>query len=283
MTIAALLQPPGEADHKYSRGVLAVRTGSTRYPGAAVLSIEAAWRTGLGMVRFAAPSEAVAHLVLQRRPETVTEDGHADAWLIGSGMALTPAMPHKREAILRALADPMPVVLDAGAIAVLEPGKPPTAPTMITPHEGEFVRLWQSIAPREPVLRTVADRRRAARTVAERFGVAVLLKGSVTVIAEPSGNTAEAGPATPWLATAGTGDVLGGILGALVATHAADIQRNPGTILDLGRAASLIHDGAARIAAHGSPTESDPATGRPITALDVAEAIPAAVEHLRRN
>ena len=81
---AGVLRMPTASDDKYSRGVLGVRTGSERYPGAAVLGVEAAHRTGLGMVRYLGP-ERPAALVLARRPETVTADGRVQAWLIGSG------------------------------------------------------------------------------------------------------------------------------------------------------------------------------------------------------
>ena len=81
---ARVLRRPTAPDDKYSRGVLGIRTGSDQYPGAAVLGVEAAWRTGLGMVRYLGPSVPTS-LVLQRRPETVTADGRVQAWLIGSG------------------------------------------------------------------------------------------------------------------------------------------------------------------------------------------------------
>ncbi|MBQ9918603.1 MAG: hypothetical protein IJO71_15580, partial [Microbacterium sp.] len=81
---ARTLRRPTDADDKYSRGVVGLRTGSTRYPGAAVLGVEAAWRTGTGMVRYLGPARA-QDLVLQRRPETVTADGRVQAWVIGSG------------------------------------------------------------------------------------------------------------------------------------------------------------------------------------------------------
>src|SRR3954470_13754689 len=77
---------PEASDDKYSRGVLGVLTGSAQYPGAAVLGVEAAARTGAGMVRYLGDAEA-ARLVLQRRPEIVTAPGRVQAWLIGSGMA----------------------------------------------------------------------------------------------------------------------------------------------------------------------------------------------------
>ncbi|MBU4465924.1 MAG: NAD(P)H-hydrate dehydratase, partial [Actinobacteria bacterium] len=78
------LRNPTNADDKYSRGVVGIRTGSDAYPGAAVLGVEAAWRTGIGMVRYLGPDRPTA-LVLHRRPETVTADGRVQAWVIGSG------------------------------------------------------------------------------------------------------------------------------------------------------------------------------------------------------
>src|SRR5688572_29932419 len=97
------LRRPTAADDKYSRGVLGVRTGSDAYPGAAVLGVDAAWRTGVGMVRYVGADRPTA-LVLARRPETVAVDGRVQAWLIGSGTdahSRTPGETETLRAILR--------------------------------------------------------------------------------------------------------------------------------------------------------------------------------------
>src|SRR5690606_1343654 len=112
---------PAPHDDKYSRGVLGVITGSDRYPGAAVISVDAALHTGLGMVRYLGPAD---QLVLSRRPEAVAVDGRVDAWLLGCGTA-TPD-----DATRTAAAQGRPTVLDAGALSL---ASTPQGPTVITP------------------------------------------------------------------------------------------------------------------------------------------------------
>lgn len=304
---AAQLRRPCAADDKYRRGVLGVRTGSARYPGAAVLGVCAAWRTGVGLLRYAPPIEERASepglpppaaAVLAARPETVFgEPGGrpCDAWLIGSGTDPAERPFAEREALLRLLRGPSPAVIDAGALDLVREarsGGGPTAPAILTPHAGEFERLWRDAdldalpggwAPRppragsEPPPTEAGARRDAALRLAERLAATVLLKGSVTVVATPRGRDFAWGPATPWLASAGTGDVLGGILGALVAARAEEVRADPELLGPLGITAALLHDLAARIA---SGDEEANGAGRPITALDVAEAIPAAISRL---
>lgn len=283
---AEFLTRPTTDDHKYSRGVLGLRTGSSAYPGAAVLGAEAAWRAGAGLVRFVPqrgdapppfglPTPAAA--VLAARPETVISWGGdpCDAWLLGSGTSAQRRSTAERQALVALLAGQAPVVADAGAIdrELLRAAGDRRAPTIITPHAGEFARLWESLGQRPRPTRD-AD---AAAELAAHLDITVLLKGSVTIAASPSGELFESGPATPWLATAGTGDVLAGILGALVAAHASAVRLDPELLAQLGATAALLHDVAARIA---SGDDAQPASGRPVTALDVARAIPAAFERL---
>src|SRR3954452_3477673 len=111
--VAEVLRRPTAADDKYSRGVLGIRTGSALYPGAAVLGVEAAWRTGLAMVRYVG---AARDLVLQRRPETVTQDGRVQAWLIGSGTDASARRGDETHALRAILSGDVPVVVDAGAL-----------------------------------------------------------------------------------------------------------------------------------------------------------------------
>ncbi|MGO3886316.1 MAG: ADP-dependent NAD(P)H-hydrate dehydratase, partial [Mycetocola sp.] len=215
-----ILVAPHATDNKYSRGVLAIVTGSVRYPGAAVLGVEAALRSGPGMVRFVGP-DPVTHLVLARRPEIVPGPGRAQAILIGSGM-------DRDEAVLRwdqsvAATPPsasVPVVLDAGGITLLgrrlrlkavttgagtegdAAGEPPV---VITPHAGELAALLD--VDRAGV---EADPVAAAVRAAARWNCVVVLKGSTTVVATPSGRARTVPVTTHWLASAGTGDVLAG-------------------------------------------------------------------------
>ncbi|MFB8147749.1 NAD(P)H-hydrate dehydratase [Microbacterium sp. NPDC056003] len=257
------LRRPTAADDKYSRGVLGVRTGSDAYPGAAVLGVEAAWRTGLGMVRYVGPDRPTS-LVLARRPETVASEGRVQAWLIGSGTDAASRAPGETEALRAILHDTDPVVVDAGA---LDLGADATAPRILTPHDREHARLRSSLglAPGGP------DRVAAAVETAEVTGAVVLLKGSATIVATPDGSAIEVAAGTPWLATAGTGDVLAGVIGGLVAgANAGERGTDAASLGALAASGAWLHGHAGRLAAaeHG---------GGPITALDVAEALPRAV------
>ncbi|MFV0318972.1 MAG: NAD(P)H-hydrate dehydratase [Microbacterium sp.] len=264
--MSARIRVPGPADDKYRRGVVGLRTGSDAYPGAAVLGVEAAWRTGIGMVRYVGPDRA-AQLVLQRRPETVWGDGRVQAWVIGSGTEAGTRPAEETAALRGILSGSVPVVVDAGALG-LAPGA--AAPLLATPHarEHDALRAALGLAPVAPDADddTRAD---AVRATADALGGAVLLKGSVTIVAAPGGAAIRVGPATPWLATAGTGDVLAGVLGSLTAAAGAAA---PDELVSVAALAARLHDRAARIAAgvYGP-------RGGPITALDVAAALPHAV------
>jgi hydroxyethylthiazole kinase-like uncharacterized protein yjeF len=248
---------PLERDDKYSRGVLGVITGSDRYPGAAVLGVEAALRTGVGMVRFLGEPRA-ADLVLQRRPEAVTASGRVQAWLLGSGMDPTDRDP---VALTTALEQPVPVVLDGGAIDLHHRAE---GPVVITPHAGEFARLLD--ADRVDVS---SDPATWARRAADKLGVTVLLKGHTTHIAGPGVSLAVRSAPT-WLATAGAGDALGGILGALLATHTREVADDPAELARLAATAVVLHGLAASRASGGGP----------FTILDLAGEIPAVIAEL---
>lgn len=256
---------PQPGDDKYSRGVLGVVTGSDRFPGAAVLGVEGAARTGVGMIRYLGPDRA-ADFVLRRRPEAVTADGRVQAWLIGSGMA-----PERDEALDRSLRERLgqglPAVLDAGAVDLIPAA---SGPVVVTPHFGELVPILAA-AGEDVSKQQVADEpERWAVRAAAASGATVLLKGTTTYLADPGGlrHAVQAGP--PWLATAGSGDVLGGVLGALVATGSAAILDDPARLADVAAAAAWIHGAAGRAASGGGP----------IAALDIAEALPGVVRSL---
>ena len=276
---AGVLRMPTASDDKYSRGVLGVRTGSDRYPGAAVLGVEAAHRTGLGMVRYLGPERPTA-LVLARRPETVTANGRVQAWLIGSGTDASERRAAETRALRDLLAGEVPVVVAAGALDLVADapgGAPWRAPVVVTPHDRELARLRDAAGlPAVDLTGPGVDRTAAAVDSARALGVTVLLKGARTVVATPAGVARTVTSPTPWLATAGTGDVLGGILGALVAgaagaAEAAGAADEAGA-LDvealgaLAATAALVHGRAAAAA-------SAARAGGPITALDVAEAV----------
>ena len=210
--VAARWPVPGAADDKYSQGVTGVLAGSTTYPGAAVLCTGAAVAATSGMVRYAG---SAAQQVLSQWPEVVAAPsvaaaGRVQAWAVGPGLGTDEA---GAEALWFALETDLPVIVDADALTILA-AHPDlvanrAAPTVLTPHAGEFARLAGS-PPGD-------DRVGAARKLADRLGVTVLLKGNITVIAEPGGPVYLNTAGQSWAATAGSGDVLSGIIGALLA------------------------------------------------------------------
>lgn len=250
--VSALLPRPSLTAHKYTRGVVGVRAGSATYPGAALLSVGGAASGLVGMVRYVGP-EAVARTVREQHPEVVGE-GRVQAWVVGSGSG-DDAAQHLRQAG----SDGVPLVVDADALAHLEvlgpDGQRP--PLVLTPHAGELARLLD-------VERAQVEARQLhhAREAAARFGATVLLKGPHTLAAAPDGRVRVTTTGTPWLATAGAGDVLGGVVGALLAAGL-----DP---LDAASVGSWLHGAAATLAAAGGP----------IVAGDVARALPAVVRGL---
>lgn len=270
---------PGDTSDKYTRGVLGVVTGSDLYPGAAVLGVEAAARTGLGMIRYVGAPGAAAE-VLRRRPEAVTAPGRVQAWLIGSGMDATQRPADDAHRLAAALSDGAPLAIDAGALDLVGRAE---GPVIITPHYRELAGVLARVADDDPDAVTAddiaADPAGWAVRAAESLGVTVLLKGHTTHVAAPGGAryAVTAGPS--WLATAGSGDVLGGVLGALLATHAdelaadgaaADSADGASTMASLAATAAYLHGRAGALASRGGP----------IVALDIAEALPEAVREL---
>lgn len=257
---AAQIAVPVESDDKYSRGVLGVITGSDRYPGAAVLGVDAALHTGVGMVRYLGAGH-VSTMVLQRRPEAVAGEGRVQAWLIGSGMDHADRDEATRARTALAVAQALPTVLDGGALDLHESAE---GPVVITPHYGELARVLgvqkADIA---------ADPATWALRAAERLGVTVLLKGHSSHIAGP-GIALVASSAPTWLATAGAGDALAGILGALVATHSEAVASDPQQLARLAAAACVVHGLAAQTASGGGP----------FTILDLIARVPGTIAGL---
>ncbi|MCI9858993.1 ADP-dependent NAD(P)H-hydrate dehydratase [Microbacterium proteolyticum] len=268
---ARTLRRPTADDDKYSRGVVGMRTGSTRYPGAAVLGVEAAWRAGTGMVRYLGPARA-QDLVLQRRPETVTADGRVQAWVIGSGTDATEREPSEAAALRGILSGQVPVVVDAGSLDLVPQA---AAPVIVTPHAREMARLRDALGLSAGETADVDARERAACETADAFGGVVLLKGAVTIVAAAGGWSRRVSTGTPWLATAGTGDVLGGVLGAVTAGAVAAGRSGVEELGACAATAAWLHGraGTAASRAHGGG-------GGPITALDVADALPGVVSAL---
>jgi ADP-dependent NAD(P)H-hydrate dehydratase / NAD(P)H-hydrate epimerase len=257
---AGLIAVPRESDDKYSRGVLGVITGSTLYPGAAVLGVEAALRTGVGMVRYLGPERPSA-LVLSRRPEAVTVDGRVQAWLIGSGIDAVDGS-ESAEWMTAAIAQNVPVVLDGGALSLSDRA---AGPVVVTPHFRELAKLISGDA-----ADVAADPGAAAASAAERLGATVLLKGHTTYVASPDGLLLSASLAPTWLATAGAGDALAGILGALVATHSDEVMADAAALARLAASAAVVHGLAAERASAGGP----------LTVLDLATAVSATIGEL---
>ncbi|MFD8482564.1 NAD(P)H-hydrate dehydratase [Kitasatospora sp. NPDC059673] len=257
--VAALLPVPGTESDKYRRGVVGVAAGSSRYPGAALLAVAGALRGGAGAVRYAGYAAAE---VVRRHPETLVSEtgpahaGRVQAWVVGPGGG-----DGADRALREALDTDVPVLADADALtelARLGPGllAGRSAPTLLTPHAGEAARLLAGVGERADADTVAARRLAVARLLAARYGATVLLKGSTTVVADPEGTARVNTTGTGWLGTAGSGDVLSGLTGSLLATGL--------TPLDAASAAAYLHGLAGRHAT---------GTGAPITALDLADAL----------
>jgi ADP-dependent NAD(P)H-hydrate dehydratase / NAD(P)H-hydrate epimerase len=217
---------PSELQHKYTRGHTVVVSGGMSRTGAARLAARAALRTGSGLVSLASPPDALAvnaaHLtaIMLRRVDdaealtTLLKDCRFTAIALGPGLGLAEA---QQALVLAALACPQPTVLDADALTAFAEApdrlfaaiaRAPTA-VVLTPHEGEFARLFPTLAEGTKLARAAA--------AARQSGAVLILKGPDTVIAAPDGRAAINTNAPPWLATAGSGDVLTGIVAGLLA------------------------------------------------------------------
>lgn len=282
---------PGPADHKYTRGVLGVAAGSETYPGAAVLTVAGALAAGPGMVRYLGPA-APAAAVLGAAPEVVTGAGRVQAWVLGPGVdpGDETRMGEVAEYRDAAANSNLPVVLDAGGLSLLhDPEVAAEGPLVLTPHAGELAALLTARGNGVSRAEVEAAPATHARRAAELTGAVVLLKGSATVIAAPGGPLYVQAEATGWLATAGAGDVLAGVLGTLAAAaqaHAeAQGQSVPETQLaEVAALAAFVHGRAARRAA-GLPPRALPVSvggpaGRPLRAGEVAAALPAVIGEL---
>jgi hydroxyethylthiazole kinase-like uncharacterized protein yjeF len=270
--VAALLPRPGAESDKYRRGVVGIVAGSRTYTGAAVLSVGGALRTGVGMVRFVSATHP-AELVRSRWPEVVVTElpddgsgvldaGRVQAWVVGPGIGTDDTA---KSLVSQVLSADVPVIADADALTVLSADRAllqgRRAPTVVTPHAGELARLLGLDADARADIE--ARRLHHARRAAAELGVTVLLKGSTTVVCSPDGLARVNPTGTPWLASAGSGDVLSGMTGALLAGGLSAI--------DAASCAAYLHGAAARLAVTRHGGES------PLIADDVIAAIPAAV------
>jgi hydroxyethylthiazole kinase-like uncharacterized protein yjeF len=231
----AFLRPPTPASHKYSRGMVAVVAGAM--PGAAELSAQAALRAGAGYVLLLGDTGTTEPHAIVRRGYTpaALDDERIGAIVVGPGLGRDTTAADALDAALRTEAI---VIVDGDALSLLDSNRldgvrARSAPTILTPHEGEFDRVFgKSEAPR------IARAQDAAR----RAGAIVVFKGSSTIIAAPDGSAIVTPPADPWLSTAGTGDVLTGAIAAVVASR----EIGQVALLDRVAAGVWLHSEAAR-------------------------------------
>lgn len=260
--VAGWVPEPSWSDYKYSRGVVGVAAGSEDYPGAAVLVVAGARRANVGMVHIWGTGTDV----VQTYPDVVRTDAHprecsrVTAWVCGPGVTSR----HVVDAVIEV---DVPVVLDAGALRLMAADSSLRdrvlarsdrgMTTVLTPHAGEFAALFPEI--------DAADRMHAARDAARRTGSIIVVKGAPTLIADPSGEVRLDVAGTPALACAGSGDVLTGILGGLIAGSQA---RGEVVDVDCVAAGVWIHGTAGRLAAQG---------GRTVTSTDIADRVSDAI------
>jgi ADP-dependent NAD(P)H-hydrate dehydratase / NAD(P)H-hydrate epimerase len=255
---------PTTQGHKYSRGHAVVVSGGRAHTGAARLAALAALRGGAGLVTLATPRDALdinaaANLAVMVRPiDTPTEfegmlsDPRFNAVAIGPGAGVG---PHTEEMTLTALASPRRVVIDADALTSFADHADPlfaalskSGGAVLTPHAGEFHRLFDTSLKDNPA--AFVSKLSTTRAAAAIAGAVVLHKGADTVIAAPDGRAAINANAPPWLATAGAGDVLAGLIASLLA------QGMPA--FEAAAAAAWIHGEAAAAAGPGMISEDLP-------------------------
>lgn len=275
--IAAAVPEPSGADYKYSRGVAGIAAGSGRYRGAGLLATGAARHGDAGMVQVLDRGDGVADSVVEEFWDVVVVPAvaaaRATAWAAGPGLG-------EDDATLRVIVELIdaatPLVLDADALRLLADPRGPARTalarrsargglTVLTPHAGEFRGLGFP----EPV-----DRAAAARSAAAELGCVVLLKGPGTVVAAPGGECFIDTRGGAVLGTAGSGDVLTGLLGALLAGAAARHRLDAVGVARIAAAAAGLHGLAGERAARG---------GRPVTARDILAALPGAIAAVRRG
>ena len=309
--VADLWKVPGRADHKYTRGVVEVVAGSDSYPATGIICARAAARTGAGMVRVNIPAAASASLFAVL-PEAVPVSGRSQAVVVGPG--LDPKDEGRVDEIVRAatkaILRSLPVVVDAGGISIIDRilarlperaesmGSSPVrrvrkfAPNVVlTPHAGEAAQLATRLGFSEAsggVARSDIEAAPAkwAGLLAEKTGATVLLKGAVSVVCGPEGDTFTQAEAPGWTATAGAGDALAGILGAVLAMEQAQAEADGHSLSASETAAGAaagtwVHSIAARLAAGlgaGPELGRKKKVGHPILASDIVQQIPAAIE-----
>ena len=337
-TLARYLLKPEADSHKYSRGVVRIIAGSQRFPGAGLLCVAGASHSGVGMIRLNAP-ERVENLVLAAHPQIVPDGpaltGTCDALVLGPGLD---AQKADWEGLAQLLEN-TPAVIDASALepvcALIKEGKLRLrAHHILTPHDGELARCLNLFAGTDTdktageIAGKLADkadkplgkfasqtspalqrRIQGAQQLAALTGACVLAKGNRTVVVDAEAQVYLLPAATPWLATAGSGDVLAGLMGGLLALNvragaagtsqqSADAQGRGATVAsvaalapEIAQLAARLHALAGQLAAEATspkpaevtapkttyatgPKPIDVVVAHPITAPEIAAAIP---------
>ena len=331
-TLARYLLKPEADSHKYSRGVVRIIAGSQRFPGAGLLCVAGASHSGVGMIRLNAP-ERVENLVLAAHPQIVPDGpaltGTCDALVLGPGLD---AQKADWEAAAQLLEN-TPAVIDASALepvcALVKEGKLRLrAHHILTPHDGELARCLNLFAGTNTgeIAGKLADkadkplgkfasqtspalqrRIQGAQQLAALTGACVLAKGNRTVVVDAKAQVHTLPAATPWLATAGSGDVLAGLMGGLLALNVRAGAGSGGGVDAQGRGApaasaaalapeiaqlaARLHALAGQLAAEATspkpaevtapkttyatgPKSAGAVVAHPITAPEIAAAIP---------
>ena len=312
--VAAQWPIPGSTDNKYTTGVVGICAGSHKYPGAALLSVAGATHASSAMVRYAG---SATDLVLFHQPDTICvtspkHAGHVNAWAVGPGIG-TDENAYKR--LRWILKQDVPVVVDADAITLISrfpelmDYRPEGAATLVTPHTGEFLRLCSAYSAASQYLlpQSTTDIEQMGCSAAvtacreawknQGINLSILLKGRATYIAGSEGIYAE-DTGSSWAATPGSGDVLTGIVGALVA-HGAVAGRS---VEESAAMAVRVHSRAALLASLGASfgesagktwpadgarrflSDTDTAgRGAPVTASEISQSISAAIRDVRNG
>lgn len=327
-TLARYLLKPEADSHKYSRGVVRIIAGSQRFPGAGLLCVAGASHSGVGMIRLNAP-ERVENLVLAAHPQIVPDGsaltGACDALVLGPGLD---AQKADWEAAAQLLEN-TPAVIDASALepvcALVKEGKLRLrAHHILTPHEGELTRCLNLFAGTDTdktageiagklvdkadkplgkfafeISSALQRRIQGAQQLAALTGACVLAKGNRTVVVDAEAQVHTLPAATPWLATAGSGDVLAGLMGGLLALNVragaghvgATVASAAALAPEIAQLAARLHALAGQLAAETTSPKAAEATGpkttyatgpksagvvvtHPITAPEIAAAIP---------
>lgn len=327
-TLARYLLKPEADSHKYSRGVVRIIAGSQRFPGAGLLCVAGASHSGVGMIRLNAP-ERVENLVLAAHPQIVPDGsaltGACDALVLGPGLD---AQKADWDALAQLLEN-TPAVIDASALepvcALIKEGKLRLrAHHILTPHEGELTRCLNLFAGTDTdktageiagklvdkadkplgkfafeISSALQRRIQGAQQLAALTGACVLAKGNRTVVVGADSQVHLLPAATPWLATAGSGDVLAGLMGGLLALNVragaghvgATVASAAALAPEIAQLAARLHALAGQLAAETTSPKAAEATGpkttyatgpksagavvaHPITAPEIAAAIP---------